>query len=330
MRELYEKWYELAKDALNVEVENIREFKDIARIVFLGMGGSAIVGDFINTIAQDYSNYEIIVWRDFYIPKPLIKPRDTLYVVISYSGNTLETIKVFKCIEKHTQKIVVVTSNGKLLEYAKTKNVVIAKVPSGLVPRVALPAMLVSTIKVLADTGVEIVDLDIVRKSIEILKNVDEALTQSIYLASFLLYASIPVVVATTRYLPLAIRFKNELNENSKMPAKVEVAPELFHNDIVGWEASEVLEKVLIIPSDLPYENSLLHFYAEILSEKGFELREVPISGKNIIERLLYGALLAGFVSVRLAELRGIDPLKTESIAKYKEFVNKLASEIPE
>lgn len=44
-----------------------------------------------------------------------------------------------------------------------------------------------------------------------------------------------PVVYGTPDFSAVAVRMKNQLNENSEMIAFSGVFPEFNHNEIVGW-----------------------------------------------------------------------------------------------
>ena len=327
MEELYLNWYSFASEALRYEVVYPRSFSKAYRIVVVGMGGSAIAGDIIAAIANNTGSLPVIVWKDFYIPRSLIDS-STAVLAISYSGNTRETILSLEQALHRTDMVGVVASDGKLIEIARERRIPYIQVRRGLVPRVALPILLYASLAFLEACGVKLVEKSDMNEGVEVLKDVETAKSDSIYIASYLHRARLPLIVATTRYSALAMRVKNELNENAKMPAKVEIAPELFHNDIVGWEAAVVSDRALIIESDIEYERALLSFYAEYLQERGFEVAELKLRGRSLLAKYLYGSLIAGLASVRIAKIRGVDPLTTHSISKYKNLVTTLEDRV--
>ncbi|MEM1560467.1 MAG: bifunctional phosphoglucose/phosphomannose isomerase [Ignisphaera sp.] len=325
MLEHYMKWYEYSLEALGYTVVNARFFDGIRRIVILGMGGSGIVGDIIASIAAE-SEYPVYVYKDFYIPSNIIDGT-TFVLSISYSGNTLETILSTKKALQHTKSVGVIASGGELIELAKRNGLPYIAIRSGLAPRSALPIMLVAAFNLLSTCGIELIAREELMKALDVLKNMDEAERTSRELFNFLKLSKLPLVVATLRYSALAVRIKNELNENSKIPVKVEILPELFHNDIVGWESAEFKDKALLVDSDLTYENKLIQFYAEYLKGLGIDTYILRLNG-NVIERFLYGSLVIGITSIKLAQLRGLDPLQTKSISIYKQLLQELKEEI--
>ncbi len=327
MLEHYMRWYEYSLEALGYTVVNARAFDGIKRVVVLGMGGSGIVGDMIASIVATSSNpLPIYVHKDFYIPKSIID--DTTFMFsISYSGNTLETILATKKALQYTKSIAVIASGGELIKIAEENALPYIVVRGGLAPRLALPIMLVAAFKLLSTCGVKLISRSELLDAIEILRDIGEAERISSELLNFLKYSKLPLVVAPQRYSALAIRIKNELNENSKIPVKIELLPELFHNDIVGWEATEFRDRAILIDSDIDYENKLIEFYAEYLKRVGIDTYLLRLRG-NIIKRFLYGSLIIGITSVRLAQLRGLDPLQTKSISMYKQLLQELKEEV--
>uniref|UniRef100_A0A7C5YVX2 Bifunctional phosphoglucose/phosphomannose isomerase n=1 Tax=Ignisphaera aggregans TaxID=334771 RepID=A0A7C5YVX2_9CREN len=323
MLEDYIKWYEYSLEALNYEVINARLFNGIKKIVVLGMGGSGIVGDMLASIAST-SNYPVYVYKDFYVPRNVIDD-STFVLSISYSGNTLETILSTKKALQYTNAIAIIASGGELLEIAKSNNLPYIIVRGGLAPRAALPIMLIPAFKLLSLCGIKLISNQELLKAVDILRNIDEAEKIGAEILGFIKSSKLPIVVSSLRYAALAIRIKNEFNENSKIPVKVEILPELFHNDIVGWEAAEFKDKAIFIDSDIEHENELINFYADYLRDIGIDIYLLKLKG-SIIERFIFGSLIAGIASVKLAQIRGIDPLKTKSITMYKKMLQNIKS----
>jgi len=326
MLDIYLRWYEYSREVLEKEVINVRRYTDIRKIVVLGMGGSGIVGDVLSALSIDSQMVTVNVIKDFYIPKNIIDER-TFVLSISYSGNTLETINATRMALTKTNRIGIVASGGELLKIAIDNSLPYITVVEGLAPRAAFPMMLIASLKLLSSCGIQLVEERDIIKALNVLTNIDEGHRDSDKLFEFLKNSKIPTIVATTRYQALAIRTKNELNENAKMLARVEIAPELFHNDIVGWEGTQIKDKTLIINSDIDYENELLEFYENYLRENGVETYKLQLRG-SLLERYLYGSLVVGLTSIKLANLRGIDPLQTKSIAMYKNMLKKISSNL--
>jgi glucose/mannose-6-phosphate isomerase len=321
MLDYYASWPNMVCKALNYPVENFKTYS-FSNIVVVGMGGSGIVGDFIKILGFERLSIPVHVSKSFNIPK-WVNSR-TLLIAVSYSGNTVETVESVKYGVKYGANIVAISSGGLLEKIALKNSFPHVRVDGGYTPRSAFPLLLYSALKVLLMLDVNIVDEWEINESINSLdtgRNIEAARNIANTLKD-----SIPIIIADVRYEPLALRFKNELNENSKMIAKYEVIPEYFHNDIVGYEGSRGNFKVLILdPGDETiYADMLTIFVLSYLRSLGFEALSLELKGKSPLTKLIYGSHIAGLSSVMIAESKGINPLQTISINKYKEFLKKI------
>jgi len=317
--DIYLRWYELALRATNFEVYGSPRKDLFQNLILSGMGGSGIVCDMIYSVLYSSSEIPVTIVKDFQIPRWTSK--NSLLCAISYSGNTLETLNtVSKALEVGAE-VCIVTSGGKLLELARVRGLPHVVVDSGLIPRAAFPQLLIATLKLLSTYGINLCsDL---RSLTNILRDVDSVSKISKELAEFL-KNSLPVIISNTRFYPLAMRFKDEFNENSKMMAKVEVIPEWAHNDIVGWEKPVNLDliRALVLWDDDP----VIEFAVNYLKELEVKVRVLKSLGDDLLSKILYGSHVAGLTSTYIAELRGLKAEETKSIEKYKNFLRSLSS----
>ena len=321
MYEIYSKWKDIAREVLEQKVINPKSLSHYSDIVIIGMGGSGIVGDYLQVLSWK-SPRRISVIKNFSLPRWINK--STFVIAISYSGNTIETLKAFLQAVNRGCEVAVVASGGKLLELAMKYKVMYITVTKGLVPRVAFPALLYGTLKILWSGGInDIIDREEAERALMTLDNV-VAMNKAQQLAEFI-EEYLPVIIADIKYSPLALRFKNEINENAKMPVKIEILPEWAHNDIVGWElGSEKFSFIIINPNDnSPYQR-LIEFAENYFLSLGSKVFRLDLVGSTIFEKLMYGTIVAGFTSLLLAEKRGVNPLITKSITMYKEFVKEI------
>ncbi len=327
LKEHYLAWYRQFQKQLDamrdVVLEKLSE-KPRA-IVISGMGGSGIVGDFYQVVASEKLDIPVFTVKDYALPKWVSK--HDLVVSISYSGNTLETIECFKQALNVGAKVVAISSGGKLENLARENNVPHVKVIKGLVPRASLPSMFAALSKSLNMVlGEKVVREEEFEETIDILKHgVSEAEVKKI---ADHVENTLPIIVGCTKYFPLAIRFKNELNENSKIPAKVEIVPEWGHNDIVGWEQPYFRKFSALILKEKKSKDSkciaILDYITKYFEKSGIKTLTVEIKGESTTAQMLYGSLIAGLVSVELAYRRNIDPVETKSINEYKKYFTML------
>ena len=63
----------------------------------------------------------------------------------------------------------------------------------------------------------------------------------------------IPVIYAVDGYNGVATRFRQQINENSKMLCWHHILPEMNHNELVGWTEKHDELAVIILRSDNDY-----------------------------------------------------------------------------
>ena len=128
----------------------------------------------------------------------------------------------------------------------------------------------------------------------------------------------------------IAIRWKNQFNENSKIPAFYNVFPELNHNEIEGWDSHHEFGSnffIIILRSEDEVENisRQIEIIKTILSEKVGGLKEVWEKGKVKLGRIFSLLYLGDFTSYYLAILNGIDPTPVKNIERLKKQVSAQA-----
>ncbi|MFZ0965096.1 MAG: bifunctional phosphoglucose/phosphomannose isomerase, partial [Candidatus Bathyarchaeia archaeon] len=108
---------EAAKTAKTVSIS----YPQPQGIIVAGMGGSAIGGELLKDWARDKIAVPIEVCREYSLPAYANK--NTLVFVISYSGETEESLSVFLDAIKRKCMTVCISSGGVLHEFAEKLNV---------------------------------------------------------------------------------------------------------------------------------------------------------------------------------------------------------------
>ena len=121
---------------------------------------------------------------------------------------------------------------------------------------------------------------------------------------------------------PLAYKWKISWNENAKNVAFCNEYPEFNHNEFMGW-ASHPVEKpfaVFDLISNFEHSQILKRFEVSdrLLSGRRPKAHVVTLAGSSPLEQLLWGCVLADFVSIYVAILNGVDPTPVELIEKLK------------
>lgn len=302
-------------------------------IVVAGMGGSAIGGELLKDWARDRVAIPIEVCREYSLPK--YADKDTLVSVVSYSGETEESLSVFLDAIKRGCMITCLSSGGKLEEYAEKLDVPRLRVPSGMAPRATLPYLFVP-LAILLEKLDLVMDVDSeISETLEVLKRIgsenspNEPLVNNLSksLASSIA-GTVPVIYGFGVYRAVAQRFKTQFNENSKIPAKWEIFPELDHNEIVGWEAAQRFAKCFSViflrdPTETRGIRERIEVTKELVQKVPVQTHEVWSKGKSSLAKMSSVINIGDFTSVYLAVMQGIDPTPVKTIDLLKEKIRR-------
>ncbi len=303
-------------------------------IVVLGMGGSAIGGDLLSDYLADEFAIPIVVIRGYDIPK--FVNEDSLVFAVSYSGNTEETISALKKCLDAKARVIALTSGGKFAALVRENNFPVIKVPARIQPRAAISYLFFPILKVLERLGL-IKERD---GEIEETYNILQELSREYSAKSpsennlakkvaLRLYQHLPLVYGSKGLLEaVAMRWKTQINENSKWPCFWNVFPELDHNEIVGYEIeNNINQQVKIIY--LQDKEGLLRveqrqkITRKIIEDKVAEFIVCPTKGKGKMARMFSLIYLGDLVSYYLAILNQVDPSPVACIEDLKKELDK-------
>ncbi len=121
---------------------------------------------------------------------------------------------------------------------------------------------------------------------------------------------------------PVARRWKTQLNENAKVAAFASELPEANHNEIEGWEHGRELGSLSAVfledPDAHPRSSAASSSTPTALERAGAPVARVGARGETPVARVLSLVMLGDLVSVRLAELGGVEPTPVEAIERFK------------
>lgn len=298
----------------------------ISNIVFMGMGGSASAGDLVLDWLVNKISVPALVHRDPILPR--FVSTSSLFVALSYSGETRETLAAFRGARRRGSNLVAIGTGGKLQELSEELGVPFLTVQPAPAPRAALGQMVVATIIALNSQGViqdptteiDLASQELRRLSNQIGRQVPFSGNPAKRLAASL-KARLPMIYAFRRMASVARRFKNQLAENSKIVAKYGLLPEAGHNEVEAWfKPSLPLAPIFIRNySESEFETTVLQsFRSTIFKASRITPAEVRLKANTRLGGLLLPVLYLDFVSVYLAFLKGIDPTDTPWIRLYR------------
>ncbi len=322
MYKVYDNWPEISKNAYNQDIKSTT-FSDIDHIVFAGMGGSGAIGDIFSSILSK-ENIHVYVTKGYSLPKTV--DSNTLVVVTSITGNTIETLTVLESAKKTKCKIIVFSSGGKIEEYCNKYNIEYRKIHQIHSPRASFTSFLYSMLKVLRPI-LPLEKNDIV-ESLTSLEKTNTIISShnlnqnniSLELAKWII--NIPVIYYPAGLQAASIRFKNSLQENVKMHAMTEDVIEACHNGIVSWETPSNVQPILLRGKD---DHIKTKERWEILKEfyriNQIEYKEIFSMEGSILSKLINLIYVLDYATIYKAILSEIDPSPVYSIDFIK---NKL------
>ena len=322
MFETYDKWPEIAKDGFDNDFEKF-DAKGIDHIVFSGMGGSVSIGDVISAILSK-EDIHVSNVKGYHLPKTV--DSNTLVISTSVSGNTKETLTVLEKAQKTDAKIAVFSSGGMIQKFSKTNNLFFQEISMIHSPRASFPKFLFAILNILKEIiPIKKTHVEEAISSLEITRNniFSNNLTEdniSLKLADWI--KGIPLIYYPWGLQSAAIRFKNSLQENSKIHVIAEDVIESCHNDIVAWEKNSNVQPILIRGNDDHIKTiERWDILKEFFNDKKIEFFEIKSIDGNILSKLVNLVYSLDYASIYYAVLNKIDPSPVSAIDFVK---NKL------
>ncbi|MDR0777814.1 MAG: bifunctional phosphoglucose/phosphomannose isomerase [Methanomassiliicoccaceae archaeon] len=285
-----------------------------SKVCICGVGASAMAGEIMSDFADASSDVPISVVKGMELPKWVDK--DTAVIAMSYGGNTPETLALYDKALSRGCDIICITSNGGLMERALSNGNPLIRMPTGLSPRGALGYMLGHTASLFEEMGIceSRTELNSLLPSLRSFRDSiigDKENNEAVKIA-IKIFGKIPVIYSLMNMRAAAIRWKMQINENSRMIAFSGTIPEFNHNEIIGWtedQASDEFIPIILCDDD---STDVLKYMTETLSgvlkSSGVRPYEFKAKGSSDLEKNLISIILGDFVSIYLAQMKGVFP----------------------
>ncbi|MGC9610899.1 MAG: SIS domain-containing protein [Minisyncoccia bacterium] len=294
--------------ALNLKT--LSEVKPNGIVVF-GMGGSGIPGIILEKLADEMKiPVPVVAVRDDKLPRLFFKK--PLFIAVSFSGETAETLKILNAVLKiKNASVAAITGGGKLKKLAKRE-----KLPSvffrkgGLTPRESSAKMFYGIVRVLNRVfPIKVLNSPKLANQSQ-LKNLGKKLARAANNRDVLIYTA-------SEFSHLGQVWETNLDETAKTPAFANVFPELSHNEIAGFKKKSG-NWIIFWLKDKSTDDKKIKNIEKILGGEGIKSVEIPLTGGNKQEKTWNSILLSHWTALELAKLNKINPRKTEIIDKLK------------
>ncbi len=302
-------------------------------VVFLGIGGSALPAEIVRNVREEIGlAVPLVTWRDYGLPArasqwqaglPAKNPehmRRPLFIVVSFSGNTAETLSSLRGLLARLKgasrrRVAIVTAGGALLNTATEKKIPLVRFDAdGLAPRQGTGRMFYSIAAILRAAR-------LIPRPAPTFTHLSSGAfrAQGLRLARA---ARNRLVVIYTRASAEFIGYlwKIRCNENAKTPAFNNIIPEIDHNEIVGFERKQFLVAAIFL-EEREFGKALsrqIDITKKILSRYRVKPVTVALRGNTLLEKTWNAVMLADWFSYFLAREHGVDPMEIHVINELK------------
>ena len=302
----------------------------VRNVVISGMGGSAIGGDLLRSLFSPVCPVPIVINRNYSVPE--FVGEDTFFIAASFSGNTEETLAAFEAAVEKQAKIVSISGGGQLETLSRQADVPHFSIPErGMQPRCAFGYLFIPMVVFLSKLGFIPDQTSDLESAVGLLSDSAQRLSPNVPTrdnqAKQIAQAvcnRLPVIYASQNYFDVvAMRWKGQFNENSKMMAFCNVVPEMNHNEIVGWGVPEDITRrciVIMLSDDADYQKirKRMDITESLIASAGAQVITIQTKGSSSLAKSLYLIYLGDFASYYLAILNGVDPTPIDRISLLK------------
>lgn len=327
MRELTEKFPNQLEEALEIAKKSkLRLGKGYKNIVISGLGGSGIGASIVSNWVSDSCKLPITTNKGYFLPA--FAKKNTFVICSSYSGNTEETLKVLEDAHQAGCKIVCIASGGKMIDFCQKNDIDYIQVPGGKPPRTCTGYSLVQLMHIL--TFYKFIPAKLFKqleKTPEFLLKEQEQIQKITAKLAEKLFDKMPVIYADEKYEGIAVRYRQQINENSKMLCWHHVIPEMNHNEMVGWRDENHKLAVLFLTNKTDFSRNTQRrlINEDTIRKYTPHIIQISSKGRNSIEHAMYHIHLCDLLSIYLAEKRGFEAMEIDVINHLKNTLEKQA-----
>lgn len=289
--------------------------KPFENIFIVGMGGSALAGSLLKSYLYN-TDTPVHVVRGYFIPEFVNKK--SLVFVISFSGNTEETINAYRVAIRKDANIIAMSCGGKLEKLASRQGISHINIPlRNIQPRMTYCFQFFAMLKVLHNSGFIKLKED-VERIINILKK--PMLKERAKELAQRLDGKIPLIYSSDRISSIAYKWKINFNENAKIHAFCNYFPELNHNEIIGFTELKASYYVILIRDEDDYHRikKRMDITKKLIKRSNVPVTELALSGHSLVVRMMTALHIGDWTSYYLAINYQTDPTPVDAVENFK------------
>jgi len=284
--------------------------------IVAGMGGSALgAGLVLAALPQ----LKLRIHREYDLPKNIDSKE--LVIASSYSGNTEETISAYDKALHTNQPLAAISVGGKILAKADHDQIPHIALPdTGIQPRMSLGYNVIALLKLLRqEKEIETI------KSLTKIINIKELEEHGQKLAT-ILHDRVPIIYASNQNQSLAYIGKISFNETGKIPAFMNVIPEMNHNEMTGFDRlpkSKSLSDQFVCVfindhDDHPRIQKRTALTRRFIESKGLRAVTIEAPGSSRWEKIFRIVIMFDWAAHFISEYIGADSTNVPMVEDFK------------
>jgi glucose/mannose-6-phosphate isomerase len=303
--------------------------RDVHNALAVGMGGSAAGADLAQTLTEPETDLSLGVIRGPAIPRAV--GHRTVVLVVSYSGNTWETLSAYDAAGRQGAYRIAVSSGGELAQRAERDRVPQLQLPPGLPPRAAVGYLLGGLLGILDPFFPESNEGRLHRAVLRLAARQPSFASPHGPPARLALAIGgrEPDVYAPAEILSIARRWAAQVEENAKRPSHYGAIPEVLHNSLAAWDATPRLRArrsaVIVLDraaGSAPVGRST-RYLISLLRRRGVTARRVAFEGEDRLEAVVTGVSYGDHVSLALAQAARQDPYDSSALERARQALGR-------
>ena len=214
-----------------------------------------------------------------------------------------------------------------MIEIAKQHGLGQVIIPGGMPPRTCLGYSFIQQLFIL--DHYDLIDnfyQTALEDAIKLLDEEEENIKQLANDIAGKLANKIPVIYVACNMESIAVRFRQQINENSKMLALHHVIPEMNHNELVGWrkKSDDIGVVFFLNEDDFIRIQQRMEINKEVIRKYTSNIIEIYSKGNSFVERAMYLVHVGDWISYYLAANRNMDAVEVEVMDYLKGELAKL------
>tara|TARA_Y100000589_G_scaffold63590_1_gene54998 strand:+ start:9316 stop:10302 length:987 start_codon:yes stop_codon:yes gene_type:complete len=326
MKDFIQNFPHQIKEAVEIgsKISVTTNFSQINNIIIAGQGGSGIGGMIVKNLLIDKLSIPVYLNQDYTLPA--FADEKSIFIASSYSGNTEETLSSLKKAQKRNCNIFCICSGGELLKIAEENDYDHVVIPSGGAPRAMLcysVIQLLFFIYKISSFSINELKNDLLSTMNYILDSQESIILKAKSTVSKM-GNKMPFIYTFPEFEGAALRFKQQLNENSKQHALYNLIPEMNHNEIVGWSNRHLCSVPVFFDGNTSNRNKKrLLINIDQINKCVDNYIYITSDHSSSMHQYFFFIHLGDWISLFLAEKNNLDPDEIDSIHFLKNELKK-------